>query len=173
MSYTSDFILLIKWIDPRLVFYNLRDQYDMNALSKSIQGKIWAPALSFPNARQAEGTVVDELNSCLSNTFWVIALSPPPPMEDLTPVLAAGLMGPEPVVVVVVVVATGSAIIRGPCSVLVVNGPAVVVGPPGFMPPSGMGRLCEMILVGLPPPMWVTAAAAEAAWKEDVAAARG
>ena len=62
LSYTSDFILLIKWIDPRLVFYNLRDQYDMNALSKSIQGKIWAPALSFPNARQAEGTVVDELS---------------------------------------------------------------------------------------------------------------
>ena len=62
LSYTSDFILLIKWIDPRLVFYNLRDQYDMNALSKSIQGKIWATALSFPNARQAEGTVVDELS---------------------------------------------------------------------------------------------------------------
>lgn len=62
LSYTSDFILLIKWIDPRLVFYNLRDQYDMNALSKSIQAKIWAPALSFPNARQAEGTVVDELS---------------------------------------------------------------------------------------------------------------
>ena len=69
----------MQWIDPRSVsvitfkgnntqydqfrlqFYNLREQYDLNALSNSVQSKIWAPALSFPNARQAEGTVVDEL----------------------------------------------------------------------------------------------------------------
>ena len=45
----------------RLQFYNLREQYDLNALSKTVQSQIWVPALSFPNARQAEGTLVDEL----------------------------------------------------------------------------------------------------------------
>ena len=50
LSYTVDFILLMQWIDPRLQFYNLREQYDLNALSNTVQSKIWAPALSFPNA---------------------------------------------------------------------------------------------------------------------------
>ena len=83
LSYTVDFVLLMQWIDPRLEketcfgpvrrdqylmqlyprlqFYNLREQYDLNALSKTVQSQIWVPALSFPNARQAEGTLVDEL----------------------------------------------------------------------------------------------------------------
>lgn len=61
LSYTVDFILLMQWNDNRLQFYNLREQYDLNSLSNSVQKQIWAPALSFPNARQAEGTVVDDL----------------------------------------------------------------------------------------------------------------
>ena len=62
LSYTVDFILLMQWIDPRLQFYNLRNAYDLNTLSNTVQSQIWVPALSFPNARQAEGTVVDELS---------------------------------------------------------------------------------------------------------------
>ena len=61
LSYTVDFILLMQWNDNRLQFYNLREQYDLNSLSNSVQKQIWAPALSFPNARQAEGTVVHDL----------------------------------------------------------------------------------------------------------------
>ena len=61
LSYTVDFILLMQWIDPRLQFYNLRNAYDLNTLSNTVQSQIWVPALSFPNARQAEGTLVDDL----------------------------------------------------------------------------------------------------------------
>ena len=32
---------------------------ELNSLSLPVQKSIWTPTLSFPNARQAEGTVVD------------------------------------------------------------------------------------------------------------------
>jgi len=60
LSFISDFILLMRWADPRLEYFNLRDVDTLNSLSKEVQSKIWAPALSFPNARQAEGSVVDD-----------------------------------------------------------------------------------------------------------------
>jgi len=59
MSYLADFVLLMRWIDPRLNFYNLVENFELNTLSVSLQNQIWVPSLSFPNARQAEGTVVD------------------------------------------------------------------------------------------------------------------
>lgn len=59
LSYTVDFILLLKWADPRLQFENLRDVSELNSLSSQLIESIWTPTLSFPNARQAEGTVVD------------------------------------------------------------------------------------------------------------------
>lgn len=59
MSFLTDFVLLMRWVDPRLKFYNLVEAYELNSLSESLQKQIWTPALSFPNARQAEGTVVD------------------------------------------------------------------------------------------------------------------
>ena len=40
LSYTVDFVLLMQWIDPRLQFYNLREQYDLNALSKTVQSQV-------------------------------------------------------------------------------------------------------------------------------------
>lgn len=59
LSFLADFVLLMKWADPRLVFANLRDKIELNSLSLKLQTSIWTPTLSFPNARQAEGTVVD------------------------------------------------------------------------------------------------------------------
>ena len=59
MSFLVDYVLLMRWVDPRLQFYNLVDTYALNSLSLSLQEKIWTPVLGFPNARQAEGTVVD------------------------------------------------------------------------------------------------------------------
>ena len=59
MSFLSDFVLLMRWIDPRLKFFNLVEAYELNSLSLRVQKKVWTPSLSFPNARQAEGTVVD------------------------------------------------------------------------------------------------------------------
>ena len=69
MSYTADFLLLMRWKDPRLEIKNLVDSVELNSLSVEKQLLIWTPALSFPNARQAEGTVVDEG----SQTFLVKA----------------------------------------------------------------------------------------------------
>ena len=40
-------------------FYNLVETYELNSLSVRLQRSIWTPVLSFPNARQAEGTLVD------------------------------------------------------------------------------------------------------------------
>ena len=59
LSFLADFVLLMKWADPRLKFANLRDTAEFNSLSLNLQLNIWTPKLSFPNARQAEGTVVD------------------------------------------------------------------------------------------------------------------
>lgn len=44
-------------------FQNLRDTVELNSLSLQTQLGLWAPLLSFPNARQAEGTVVDSGSS--------------------------------------------------------------------------------------------------------------
>lgn len=59
LSYVADFVLLMRWVDPRLEFNNLRETVELNSLSLKTQLGIWTPSLSFPNARQAEGTVVD------------------------------------------------------------------------------------------------------------------
>ena len=59
LSFAADFILLMRWADPRLEFLNLRDQDDLNTLGEKVQKKLWAPTLNFPNARQAEVTLVD------------------------------------------------------------------------------------------------------------------
>ena len=40
-------------------FYNLVETYELNSLSVRLQRSIWTPVMSFPNARQAEGTLVD------------------------------------------------------------------------------------------------------------------
>ena len=59
MSFLCDYVLLMRWVDPRLQFYNLVDTYALNSLSASKQSQLWVPTLGFPNARQAEGSVVD------------------------------------------------------------------------------------------------------------------
>ena len=74
MSYLCDYVLLMRWVDPRLKFYNLVDKYELNTLSVSVLKKIWVPIFSFPNARQAEGTVVDG-----GNTAVVLKLGQPLP----------------------------------------------------------------------------------------------
>jgi hypothetical protein len=59
LAITVDFILLMKWNDPRLVFNNLLESVDLNSLSEQNMNQLWTPSLSFSNGRQAEGTVVD------------------------------------------------------------------------------------------------------------------
>ena len=45
------------------ILQNLRDTIELNSLSLHTQLGLWAPSLSFVNARQAEGTVVDSGSS--------------------------------------------------------------------------------------------------------------
>ena len=75
MSFLCDYNLLMRWVDPRLQFYNLVDTFALNSLSASKQAQLWTPILSFPNARQAEGSLVDSG----SNT---VALKLGSPLED-------------------------------------------------------------------------------------------
>ena len=37
LSFIADFILLMRWADPRLEFLNLREEDTLNKLSKSVQ----------------------------------------------------------------------------------------------------------------------------------------
>ena len=75
MSFLCDYNLLMRWVDPRLQFYNLVDTFSLNSISASKQAQLWTPILSFPNARQAEGSLVDSG----SNT---VALKLGSPLED-------------------------------------------------------------------------------------------
>ena len=47
LSFTSDFDLLMRWVDPRLTFFDLRELTELNSLSARIQSGIWSPKLGF------------------------------------------------------------------------------------------------------------------------------
>jgi len=59
LNYLVDFVLSMRWVDPRLRYYNLKELYDLNKLPMGTMQRIWTPQLSFPNALQAEGSIVD------------------------------------------------------------------------------------------------------------------
>ena len=60
LSFTADFDLNMRWVDPRLTFFNLREMTDLNSLSFKIQSRIWSPKLGFTNAKIIGGTLVDD-----------------------------------------------------------------------------------------------------------------
>ena len=63
--FTADFVLSMRWRDPRLVWYDLRGATDLNSLDKDTQTKIWSPELSFTNAKIIGGSRVDSISSTL------------------------------------------------------------------------------------------------------------
>jgi len=65
LFYTADFVLSMRWRDPRLVWYDLRGATDLNSLDKQKQTKIWSPELSFTNAKIIGGSKVDSISSTL------------------------------------------------------------------------------------------------------------
>jgi len=65
LYYTADFVLSMRWRDPRLVWYDLRGATDLNSLDKETQTKIWSPELSFTNAKIIGGSRVDSISSTL------------------------------------------------------------------------------------------------------------
>ena len=62
-SYLVDFVLSMKWSDPRLEFLNLKEVFYLNPISYGIMKDLWTPVMSMPNALQAEGTQVDAESS--------------------------------------------------------------------------------------------------------------
>ena len=59
-SYLVDFVLSMKWSDPRLEYKNLKDVFYLNSLAYNTMKDLWTPKLSMPNALQAEGTQTDD-----------------------------------------------------------------------------------------------------------------
>lgn len=65
LYYTADFVLSMRWHDPRLEWFDLRGATDLNSLDKQKQQMIWSPSLSFTNAKIIGGTKVDNIVSTL------------------------------------------------------------------------------------------------------------
>ena len=58
-TYLVDFVISMRWLDPRLTYKNLKEIYYLNAIPFQVVQNMWIPEMSLPNALQAEGTVVD------------------------------------------------------------------------------------------------------------------
>ena len=54
------FELTLSWADPRLLFYNLKDQIDLNVLTQEEKSRVWTPVLIFENTRDKSSTIEDE-----------------------------------------------------------------------------------------------------------------
>ena len=54
------FELTLSWADPRLLFYNLKDQIDLNVLTQEEKSRVWMPVLIFENTRDKSSTIEDE-----------------------------------------------------------------------------------------------------------------
>ena len=52
--------LSMTWLDPRLLFYNLKDQIELNVLTKDEKIRIWTPILVFDNTREKSPTEADD-----------------------------------------------------------------------------------------------------------------
>ena len=65
LSYSSDFELLMRWVDPRLTFFDLRELTELYSLSSRIQSGIWSPKLGFTNAKIIGGTLVDDTTATI------------------------------------------------------------------------------------------------------------
>ena len=65
LSFSSDFELLMRWVDPRLTFFDLRELTELNSLSSRIQSGIWSTKLGFTNAKIIGGTLVDDTTATI------------------------------------------------------------------------------------------------------------
>ena len=77
-TYLVDFVLSMRWIDPRLEYRNLKEIYYLNSIPLDIMLGMWIPEMSMPNALQAEGTQVDE-----GSTLFVVKIGKRKP-DDLS-----------------------------------------------------------------------------------------
>lgn len=52
------FNLSLNWRDPRVVFYNLKDDPSLNSLQ--VNGSVWLPHVAFTNSLNSDNTQADE-----------------------------------------------------------------------------------------------------------------
>ncbi|XP_023331567.1 uncharacterized protein LOC111703755 [Eurytemora carolleeae] len=66
LFFTADFVLSMRWHDPRLKFTDLREDTYLNKLSSNTQARIWSPSIGYSNARVIGGTKVDRITSTVA-----------------------------------------------------------------------------------------------------------
>jgi len=71
LFFTADFVLSLRWYDPRLQFSDLGAATYLNSLDKSTQRQIWSPSLGFTNAKVIGGTKVDTITSTIVDRIGV------------------------------------------------------------------------------------------------------
>ena len=60
MKISTKYNLYLEWMDPRIVFYNLKDNSNLNGLVQTELEKIWIPKMIFANTQSNKFSNVDE-----------------------------------------------------------------------------------------------------------------
>ena len=60
MKITTKYNLYLEWVDPRITFYNLKENKNLNGLVQSEIEKIWIPKIIFANTQSNKFSSLDE-----------------------------------------------------------------------------------------------------------------
>ena len=60
MKITTKYNLYLEWVDPRITFYNLKENKNLNGLVQLELEKIWIPKIIFSNTQSNIFSSVDE-----------------------------------------------------------------------------------------------------------------
>ena len=60
MLLSTQFKLYMQWSDPRLTYYNLKDNQILNSLVADERQRIWTPSLIFDNTNRKIRTLTDD-----------------------------------------------------------------------------------------------------------------
>ena len=60
MKITTKYNLYLEWIDPRITFYNLKENQNLNGLVGEELEKIWIPKIIFANTQSNKFGTLDE-----------------------------------------------------------------------------------------------------------------
>ena len=67
------FVLTLKWLETRLQFKNLKDDFSLNNFLPSEVEKVWVPELTFSNTEEKPTTIVDERASISVQKIGMVA----------------------------------------------------------------------------------------------------
>ena len=60
MLYRTKYTVNLEWLDPRITFYNLHDDQNLNSLVEEEKEKIWTPRFIFQNTDKSTRTTTDD-----------------------------------------------------------------------------------------------------------------